>query len=360
MATNATVARIAFVLALLLAGSTTLADVIWVGGGRSKGLKQEVDVLGVEKGELVYLLYGNRVTAPLERVQQIQITDEPNFTEAETQFAAGNWEKAADAYEKVIGRNKKQWLRRRAAERLVAAADAAGQFDKAVAGYVNLTLMDPVAAVGREPRLRDGIAEDSLRRAAAAISDTVGSAREAQRKSLLSFLLQIQNRIGDEDAAGETIEKLMAILGDDRAALEASNRDRQLYAQVMLDRAKLAMNQGDTTAVRQIIDENAGLFREPRQQSDALMLRADLARRAADGSRAQLFDAALAYMKVVTYFKAEPGSPNVAAALLAVAEIHREAGEEETADQLLAEIARLYPDSEAGKLARERLPAGAE
>ena len=343
---------IAALICLTFVG-TSLADVIWVGGGRGKGLKQEVDILGAEGGELIYLLYGNRVTTPLERVQQIQMDKQPQLTEAETQFAAGQWQAAATAYERAMKSSNESWVKRRSAERLVKSAAAGGQFDKAVAGYVELAELDPVAAIGNEPEISAQTKPEQLQAAGRLIQGAVGSVQPQQQKVLLSLLMQIQNQLGDEQAAAQTSDRLMTALGSNPDQL--NERDGQLYSRLLLGRARLAMNQGKLAEAEKIVEDNRQRFTQADQQSDALLVLADLTRANSDGSRDKLFDAAVAYMKIVAHFKDVPNAPNVATALLRVAEIHVEAGEPAMADKVYRELIESYPDSDAARTARERV-----
>ena len=341
----------AFVVVLGLAASA-VADTIWIGTlGVGQPLETPADVIGIERGELIYRLYGNRTSKPLERIVRIAVDGQDEFNRAEEAFFVGEWADAAGAYDKVVRRASEDWVRRRAAERLVMAAASAGQFDRATEGYVTLADLDATAAVGREPEIAGDVPAEQLRAAAAAVRKAVDAVGAEQKKTLLAFLLQIQNKLGDVEAAGRTVEQLGELLGDAVPA-DAGEADRRLFAETTLGRARLAMSRGEYGAARQIVDGGGDLFVDPQQQSDALMLLADVQAATGDGSRAAAFDAALAYMKIVAHFKRVPGSPNVAEALVRVAELHRDAGEPEAAERVLRQVVEEYPTTAAAERAR--------
>lgn len=328
-----------------------LADVIWVGSGTGRGFRQEVDIVDVEGDELIYLVNGNRGATALERIQQIEITGDSAFNEAEEAFAAGDWEKSATGYLDAARRHAKTWVRRRAAERLITAAGRAGRFDQAVTGFLQLTLIDPEAAVGREPLPPPEVAPQQLELAVAELQRALDEGvSPAQSRPLLALLLQIHNRRGDERGAGQTVERLARVMGDD-----AAGHDPELYAQVLLGRANLALSRGQIPEAVRLIDEGRELFTEPRQQSDALMILAQVAERQAGTDRAKLMDAAVAYMKVVTFFKRADGTPNVPEALWKVGQIHEKLSLPEAAADLYRDLVAKYPDSRPAVEAQKRL-----
>ena len=336
---------------LLLAAAPALGDVIYTGGGA--GIRQSVDVLGVEEGQLAYLLNGNRVTTPLAQVSQIQIDGEKAFNDAEQAYAAGDFAKAADAYQSVVRRRGDDWLKQRSAGRLVAAADRAGLFPAAVTGYVQLTRLDPAAAVGSEPQMNPSLPAEQLEAAGREVESALSAGRlaPAQEKTLLAFLLALQNRRGDAAGAARTVERLVGLVGD------APGDDPRLFAQVLLARAQTELAADRPAAAAELVDGHRAVFTDPRQQSDALMVLADAARAQAGGDEPKLLDAALAYMKVVTFFKGVPDAPNVPAALLAVAEIHEKLGKREAAKRLYQEVVAQYAAAPAADAAQKRLAA---
>jgi len=328
-----------------------LADVIWVGSGTGRGFRQEVDIVDVEGDQLIYLVNGNRGATVLERIQQIELAGESGFNQAEEAFASGDWEKSAANYLDVARRHSKTWVRRRAAERLITAAERAGRFDQAVTGFVQLTLIDPEAAVGREPIAPPEVAPQQLELAAGELQRSLDEGvSPAQSRPLLALLLQIHNRRGDERGAGETVERLARVMGDD-----AAGHDPELYAQVLLGRANLALSRGQIPEAVRLINEGRALFLEPRQQSDALMVLAQAAERLAGNDRAKLMDAAVAYMKVVTFFKRADGTPNVPDALWKVGQIHEKLALPEAAEDLYRDLVARYPDSRPAVEAQKRL-----
>ena len=110
-------------------------------------------------------------------------------------------------------------------------------------------------------------------------------------------------------------------MGPDSAQL-----DPELYAQVLIGRAKLAVSRGRLDEAVRHVEEGRKIFTRPRAQSDALMVLARVEEQRAADDRGRLMDAALAYMKVVAFFKREEEAPNVAEALLRAGQIHERLG----------------------------------
>lgn len=346
------------VLALLLLPPAALADVIWTGLGTGRGLRQEVDIIGVEGEDLIFLLNGNRANVPLERVQQIQMDDEAAFTQAEQAFAAGDWEKAVDGYGRAATRNPTEWVRQRAAERLILAAQLAGRFDAAVTGFVQLALLNPADAVGKEPDAKrapsSAAVDEAIREVQSALTRPV---ERRQEKLLLTFLLNLQTAAGDEAGAGATVEKVSRLLGDDPGDEPA------LFAQVVLGRSRLALSQNDTISASGLIRAHSELFTEPEDQSQALMLLARAAEMQARDNPERLMDAALAYMRVVAHFgkSTTPTIPSdVPEALLKVALIHEKLDRRDAAIGLYRDLVASYPDTASAAEAQRRLDSMAE
>ncbi len=343
-------------VAVLTLIATATADVIWVGSGGGRGVRQDVDVQGVERGELVYLLNGNRASTPLDRVKQIRMDDKPALSEAEESFAGGNWAGAAEQYRALYERDREPWVRRRSAQRLVESAAAAGRFADAAVGYVALVRLDPAAASGREPALTDTVSDADARVALEAVARELAGTQLAppQEQSLVAFRLALANHVGDADAAREALATLDRLVGD---APPTTDAERETRAQVLLGRAQLALDGGDPQGARRIIEENPKAFTTPRRQSQALLLSARAAEAGAGDNRGGLLDAALAYMKVVALFKSnDDADPNaVPDALLAAARLHERLGLDEDARALYEDLANRHADTVAGQQAAKRL-----
>lgn len=342
-------------VALLLLAPAAVADVIWTGTGAGRGLRQEVDILGVEGSDLVFLINGNRGSAPLERVQQMEIDGQAAFNEAEQAFAAGDWDKAADGYLQASRRNPTEWVRQRAAERLIRSAELAGRFDAAVVGFVQLTVLNPGSAVGKEPDPQNAPGPAAIREAITEVETAVEKRLSArQEKLLLTFLLNLQTASENEAAAGVTVQRLAGLLEDD------PSEDPEVYAQVLLGRSRLALSRGDAVSATGLIYANAALFTKPRQQSQALMLLARAAEMQAREDRERLLDAALAYMRVVAHFGKSATPDDVPEALLKVAQIHEQLNERDAAIRLYRDLVETYPDSPYAAQGQKRLDSLAE
>ena len=222
-------------------------------------------------------------------------------------FAAGDYAKAADAYQGVVRRRADDWIKRRSTGRLVEAAGRSGRFAAAVTGYVQLAQLDPEAAVGKAPQPTPTTPPDQLQAAAREVQQAVEGRglSTATEKTLLTFLLDLQQRSGDDAAAARTVARLGELVGTGAAG----NDDPRLIAQFALARARLALSNNDTAGATKAVGDARASFVEPAQQSEALMILADAARRDAGTDPQKLLDAALAYMKVVAHFKNAPRSP---------------------------------------------------
>ena len=232
------------------------------------------------------------------------------------------------------------------------AAGNSGLLDEAVSGYVQLTLLDPPAAVGRELPVEEA-GEEQLARAVGQLQQALEnrSLRPDQRKPLLTLLLALQTRRGDQEAAARVVEQLAPIVG------ENPDEDPKLYTQVMLGRATLSLSRNEPDEAVRLINANQQVFTDAQQQSEALMILARAAEQRAGEDRGGLLDASLAYMKVVAHFRRAEGAPNVPEALLRVGAIHERLGLSTAAAGLYQEIVTTYPQSPVAAEAQRRLEA---
>jgi len=99
---------IALTLIVLIAGgSAACADEVWVDKLRYAG----VQVAGVERGRLVFLLHGRRVLKPLADVTRIQLTAHPAVTKAEGLLEAGQLDEAIAAYRAAAQAGGAAWVK---------------------------------------------------------------------------------------------------------------------------------------------------------------------------------------------------------------------------------------------------------
>ncbi len=344
-------ARVAAWVGIIACASSAWADVIWVGSGAGRGLRQEVDIIGVEADLLVYLVNGNRGTTPLGRIQQIGIDGETGFNDAEQAFSSGDWARAAENYRAAARGHPEDWVRRRAAERLILAGSRAGRFDQAVTGYIQLTLVAPSAAAGREPVAPEEVPGLQLAGAAAELQEALTDELSLdQQRPLLALLLHVHNRRGDDEAAATVVERLGRVMGPD-----AADEDPELFAQVLLGRANLALKRDQHSLAQRLVNQGSRVLVSPRHQSEALMILARAEEAMARDDPARLMDAAVAYMKVVTFFKRYGDIPHVPEALYRVGQIHERLGLPEPAADLYRDIVGNYPGTPAAAQARERL-----
>lgn len=348
-------AVIAFAATLALLAASLPADVIWIGGLQIKDTK----VLRVEQGNLVFTTAGREASRELSRVTRLQIDGENAFNAAEEAFASGNWDQAADGYQRTVRSTNKDWLKEYSTLKLLEAANKSGRFDAAVTAYVNLLLRDPASAGKSRPALPD---EKStyLDTAVSEVNDALKQTRlsDEQRMALLSFLIDLHNARNDARAAEQAAEKLDEILAKNP---NDPNAGRAL-ARRKLQSASQALQAGNFPKAAADIEQNKPLFTEPQQQAEALWILAEAKFNQADKGNAgnadnatALKDAALAYMRIVAHFKGEPGRPRVGDALLRTAEIHERLNELPTATALYQQVAAEFNDDPAGTKAKQAL-----
>ncbi len=335
---------------LLVCSPLVMADQIWVGRLGA----QDVTVRGVEEGEVVYFANGREVRTPLDEVARVEIDGQDQLNAAEAAFHEGNWRVAAEQYDRLLTRRGgEDWVRRRGTFRLVESAAKAGLFPQASAGFVSLVELDPGEAVGRQPDpSAAGVSPAEINAARERVRNGVSAtgSNAAARQQLLSFLLQLDNAVGDDEAAGNTIKQLSTLLGED-VPTDASQWPT--FARVTLGRAQLALSSNDPAGVKPLIDKASPTFVTAPLRAEALLMLAKAAEAQAGDNRSSKLDAALAYVRAATH-----GSdvPKIAAeALLAAGDLHRELGLPDDAKDVYQAIVQQYADTPAAADAQARL-----
>jgi tetratricopeptide (TPR) repeat protein len=311
------------------------------------------------KGGMVYYEIGGRSGEPIavSKISRIQARDEPAFNAAEVAFVTGEWETAAENYQKAIAdRRTNLWIVDWSLPRLVDSARRCGRFDAAVAGYIELVKKDPQSAGTYKPALPDAksaylsVAVDQLE---AALKDP--AINDARRQPLLLLLLEIQ-RLRKDDAA---ITEIVRRLGEIESVSDAGQAGdaAQTAAELRLGLAHVALDQGDFQKAIDQIEPNRGLFTQPRQQADALHCLARARYGLADKSNdpAALKEAALAYMRVVAHFKELPDLPQVADSLYMTGLILERLKEPQSAMRIYQNVIAQYNTDPAAAKARARL-----
>jgi TolA-binding protein len=347
------VASVVAGLCIALASTVSLrADTVWIGGLQIA----DAHILKIDKGNLIFTTSGRETSRELSKITRLSIDGETVFNSAEEAFSQGKWDDAADGYQRAIRATQaadKQWLKDYSTLRLLDAANKSGRFDAAVTAYVQLLLRNPATAAKSRPTMPD---EKStyLDSAATDVSNALKDSRltDEQQIALLTFLIDIQNTRKDSKAADQTSAKLDEVLArnpNDPNAGRALARRKLQSASAALDTKNYAKAISD-------INDSRSLFTDPTQQADALYIVAEATFGQADKNNpTALKDAALAYMRVVAFFKTEPGHRRVPESLLKTAQIHELLNDTATAAEIYRQLAASYPADPAAAEANRSL-----
>jgi TolA-binding protein len=321
------------------------ADTIWLQSGSGKPIALEnVKVQGAQDENLTFTTAaGVSNTKPLDHVPLIKMDDEPAFSAAEDAFAKSNWAVAADNYRKAIASTSRDWVKDRSAMRLVEAADKSGNFNDAVAGFIELMKTKPAQATQHKPSIPKG-QPAQLDPAIALVKQELQDPKlnSDQKTVLLNYLLELYGAKGDTASAQAIIKQLGKSMPADASSPEA----RRIQADSKLAEARQELSQKRYSQAIQALESNGPLFSDPLQQADALYV---IAQARAGAARPddpdQLKDAALAFMRVVAVCKDMEGKPHVADALLQTAAIEEKLKNTKEALALYNQVASEFRGS---------------
>jgi TolA-binding protein len=324
------------------------ADTVFVGSLAYKDVK----VQGVKGDDLIFLTSGNEAHKPVKDVTRLQLADEPALSAAEDAYAAKDWDKAVDGYERTLKSSNKDWLKDWSALRLLESANQGKRFDAAVTAFLAMLQRDPATAIKNKPTVPQGKSA-FLDTAAAEVQRTLNETKltDDQKTSLSAFLLEIQRARGDEKAIGAAVEQLSKFDADstgDAASMKA-------VGDLKLGVANIALDKKDYKKAIDTIESNRPAFTDPKQQADALWIVAQsryaLATQSNDA--AALKDAALSYMRIVTHFKDALNAPHVPESLLQTGDILEKLKDNDGALKIYQQLATQYPETAAGAKAKE-------
>ncbi|HEY2585975.1 MAG TPA: hypothetical protein VGI81_09465 [Tepidisphaeraceae bacterium] len=321
------------------------ADTIWLQSGTGKPIALEnVKVQGVQDENLTFTTsQGVSTTKPLDHVPVIKMDDEPAFSAAEDAFSKGDWANAADNYRKALASTSKDWVKDRSSMRLVEAADKSGNFNDAVAGFIELMKTKPAQATQHKPAVPKG-QPAQLDPAIALVKQELQDPKlnNDQKTVVLNYLLELYGAKGDTASAQAIIQQLGKSMPADANSPEA----RRIQADSKLAEAKQELSQQRYSQAIQVLDGNGPLFTDPTQQAEALYV---IAQSKAGAARAddpdQLKDAALAFMRVAAVCKDMDGKPHVADALLQTAVIEEKLKNPKEALALYNQVAAEFKGS---------------
>jgi hypothetical protein len=283
----------------------------------------DIKITNIQDGRIVFTTAtGNSVDKELSSVVALTIDDEPQFDQAQQDYASNHLDRAVDEFNQTIQNTDKAWLKAYCQPLLTDAANKSGRFDLAVQGYIYLVLNQPSAAANLRP-MAPAPGSPYLDGAAKALSDASNTAgiSTPQQTALLSLLLDVQKARKDTAGIDDVASRLTKIGGD--AGSATANLASLALADAKIAEAGAAISAKDFDRAASIIADNGNLFTDPHRQADALFIlaRAREGQAQAKDDPAAWQDAAIAYMRVAADFKDAPGAPHVANALLNTARI---------------------------------------
>jgi len=315
-----------------------------------------VQVESVDSGKIIFRTQtGHAVVKDLASVVDINLDDEPSFNQAQIDYAANRLDKAADEYDQTIQKTDKAWLKAICAPKMTDAADRSGRFDKAAEGYTMLVLNDAKAAAQHRPAVPQ-FGSPYLDAAASTVSSALdaGSITPEQQTTLLAFLLEIQRARRDTAAIDSVASRLT---GSPASGGATSDLAAAALADAKISEAKNAVAQQHYDDAVKLINGSQQFFVDTPHQADALFVLAQAREgqaQAADNPNAWK-DAAIAWLRVVADFKASPGAPHVADALLHAAAILERINQSDKAMAMYQSILDAYPNAPAAAQARTQL-----
>jgi len=336
-----------WIVLLILSAAAVYADTLVVNNITYK----DVRVTDIRDENIYFVVSGNQTHKPLAQVSKLVLDDEPAFNAAEQAYAAREWDKAADGYDKTLRTTPKAWLKDWVSVRLLESASNAGRFDTALKGWIALAEKSPAAA--RAVNLKMPQADSAyLTEGISLINAALGKARgEEFKELLLDQLANLHNARGDTQAANQVMVKRLEM----KAADTSTPEGQRAAALLKLRSAQAALAGKEYDTVIQLVEKNAASLTDPVDQAEAMLLLAHAQAGKAAGSKSAdtWKDVALAYMRVVIV---AGSSPQAATALLKTAEIHEtHLNEKETALRIYQQVAAEFKDQETGKEAQKQV-----
>lgn len=337
-----------------------LAQLAWLAGGPGMAEADvvatadrrpavDVRIVALQNGRLHYqLATGREVSRPIEEISYLQVTDWPLFNLAEKQQRDGQLRAAATSYERVLedlarkqpGVDEASRLDRRllARCRLAVVYDRQGQFDRAVATYLEVIEQMPEVSETLRPVNMPTAGSTFLEAARPMVEQAVKRHGQDQiAVSLARWLAEWPSNATQPSAAtGPTTV----------AASQPSAEAAAQAARKMIKLAQAAVEAGRfDEALRRL--EELGSLSPGVWLGEAYYWRGRAWLGLADGQTAEVGTisrrrAALAFMRVVVHF---PRHPLAAECLYHAGEICIRCGQKEQANRLWSELVNLYPDA---------------
>ena len=232
----------------------------------------DVKVTNISLGRIVFTTSsGNSVDKELTSVVAINIDDEPQFNQAQQDYAANRLDQAIDEYNQTMQNTDKPWLKAYCQPMLADAANRSGRFDLAVQGYIYLVLNQPAAAAGLHLTVpaADSPYLDGAAKLLSDASNTSGISPQ-QQAALLSVLLDVDRTRKDTAGVDDIASRLTKITGD--AGSPTADLASLALADAKITEAREAVTRKDFDQAASIVTTNGNLFVDARHQSDALFV----------------------------------------------------------------------------------------
>jgi tetratricopeptide (TPR) repeat protein len=339
-----------FTAFLLFATIPAHADLLVV----NNVLYNDVRVTAVRDGEIFFTVApsGNETHKPLAHVSRIALSDEPAFTTAEEAYAAKQWDRATENYEKTLRTTQKPWLKDWVSLRLLESASNGGRFDAAIQAYIALAEKSPESVRATKlimPKSDSAYLKEAIKQVNAAIDR---NSKAPVKNTLFNLLIELHKARNDLKAANETLTRQMQLKAADPSTPEGARATISLKFNAI----RLALQAKEYAKAIQLVEKDAAAFAEPADQAEALFClaeaKAGLLGTSKDANAWK--DVALAYMRVVANCPAS--LPQVPAALMKTAAIYESPlAEKQTALRIYEQIATEYKGQPIAKDAEKAI-----
>ncbi len=322
-----------------------------------------VEITQVANGQITFRFgTGRLLTKSLAEVRTITLADNPDFNRGELHLKNGEHDQAISAYREAEGRARRPWQGTLVSYRLLAAAEAAGQIDQAVARWLKI-VDDSGAGPGSlelRPRKLAPRGSPGNDRAVGLLEQKLATVADKDyRRAVQMLLVDLYSAQGHAEKA----RKLMTALAGSGPATTgptAGNNDRpppngQAAAQLKL--ASLSVQAG---RLRDAVGQLQPYLKQfsAADLPKALYLLGEaqlgLARSEKDASAARklLVEAGLNFMRVAAL---HPDAPETPAALLGAGEVNERLGNEQAARLAYSLIGARHGKSPVAAEAKKRL-----
>jgi hypothetical protein len=305
-----------------------------------------VKVLRIEACRIYFVgVSGSETYRDLDRVWRITAESEPALSAAEEAYAPTDATKAdvgraLDGWSRALRSASQPWVRYWCARRLSMVAGRVGKYDLAMGGFVELVEGRAADAWDIRPKL-GGPSGAAVEGGIAVLEQALATRKwdDTQQVLALRLLLEASQAGGKATQTAQLLDRLTA----KGFAIPGSQTDPGAIIQQVLTEATGSLGRKDYGRALATIEENRARFSSPREQAEALFIRARAKEGLAGGlagDAGKLLSAALDYMRVVAHFKNVEGAQGrVSECQLGAARILAAIGKLEESKSLLVPLA---------------------